>query len=99
MNDHPRIICISNRLPIALSGEKDKIEVRPSSGGLVTAMGPVLSRCRGIWVGWPGTAADGESEIKQTLKEFSDESEFDLVPVFLDKDAVSQFYDGFSNQI
>ncbi|KAG8253794.1 alpha,alpha-trehalose-phosphate synthase (UDP-forming) [Homalodisca vitripennis] len=33
-----------------------------SAGGLVTAVAPVVVRCNGIWVGWPGLHLTNESE-------------------------------------
>ncbi len=54
-----RLIVISNRLPFTLgrSPEGD-LTLKPGSGGLVTALLPVLRNRGGTWLGWPGTWED-----------------------------------------
>jgi len=38
-------------------------EWQNSAGGLVTAVAPVVARCNGLWVGWPGIFLEpGEKE-------------------------------------
>ena len=44
-----------------------------SAGGLVTAVAPVVAKCEGLWVGWPGIfSEDAEEHIP--------ESEDDMTP-------------------
>ncbi|HET9580119.1 MAG TPA: hypothetical protein VFP44_19980, partial [Usitatibacter sp.] len=54
-----RLVVVSNRLPVAfrrnLSGEWS---AQPGSGGLVTALLPVLRDRGGTWIGWPGAVGD-----------------------------------------
>src|SRR5438034_917614 len=54
-----RLILVSNRLPFALepAGE-GQWSVKPSPGGLVSALGPVLRGRGGTWIGWPGVARE-----------------------------------------
>ncbi len=100
MNANPRIICVSNRLPLtATTSNCGQLEFQPSSGGLVTAMGPVLRMSRGTWIGWPGTVTESDSIVSEALAQFSAQSECDVFPVFLDPASVSGFYQGFSNSI
>ena len=99
MSDQPRIICVSNRLPVSAREGPEKIEFQPSSGGLVTALGPILRKSGGIWIGWPGTVASSDNQIQQALRDFSADSEFGLIPILLDQASVAGFYQGFSNQI
>lgn len=99
MSDQPRLICVSNRLPITAQVEADKIVYHPSSGGLVTAIGPVLRSARGAWIGWPGTISQPDCLVRKSLAEFSVQSDFEMIPVILDQESVSGFYQGFSNQI
>ena len=49
-----RLVVVSNRLPIVVRKKDGKWEVGRGSGGLVTAMEPVMAKNRGLWVGWPG---------------------------------------------
>ena len=51
-----RHIIVSNRLPVILAEENEgEWQAQPGSGGLVTALAPVLSNRGGLWIGWPGT--------------------------------------------
>ena len=52
-----RLIVVSNRLPFSFSrvpGGRWRVE--PASGGLITALLPVLRNRGGTWVGWTGAA-------------------------------------------
>ena len=50
-----RLIIVSNRLPIVLEkGTTGLWSIRPGSGGLVTALAPVLRNRGGTWIGWLG---------------------------------------------
>jgi len=40
-----------------------------SAGGLVTAVAPVVVRCGGLWVGWPGIYLD---DINEPIPESDD---------------------------
>jgi trehalose 6-phosphate synthase len=52
----PRLIIVSNRLPVVLNREKDgKWSAVPGSEGFVTALAPVLRDRGGLWIGWLGT--------------------------------------------
>jgi len=92
-----RLVAVSNRLPIAVRRKGDVWQVQPGSGGLVTAISPVLKNRGGIWIGWSG--ATEEIEWGEELDLASHESGYRLHPVTLTKDEVENFYFGFANQI
>jgi trehalose 6-phosphate synthase len=92
-----RLVAVSNRLPIVLTREDEKLVVRPGTGGLVTALAPVLRNRGGIWIGWPGAAE--VSDIDETLKSASENVGYDLQPVTLTEEEVKGYYLGFSNEI
>ncbi len=51
-----RLIIVSNRLPVVLNkGANGDLQIEPGSGGLVTALAPVLKNRGGLWIGWPGS--------------------------------------------
>ncbi|MCT9820382.1 trehalose-6-phosphate synthase [Microbacterium sp. W1N] len=79
-------VVVANRLPVDRVGEN---EWRPSPGGLVAALEPVMQRADGAWVGWPGQA-DLE------LEPF-DADGIHLVPIALSEDEVANYYEGMSN--
>ena len=92
-----KLLLISNRLPISLVRSGGGWKAVPSSGGLVTAMGPVLRNRGGLWVGWPGA---GRTPGLKTLVEAEQKNiGFDLSPVLLTQEEQDKFYYGFSNEI
>src|SRR5690606_499838 len=94
-----RLIVISNRLPFAFSRRPDGgLEVRPGSGGLVTALLPVLRNRGGLWIGWPGTMDTGD-DLDAELATMADEAGYLLRTVSLTADQVDRFYLGFSNEV
>src|SRR4051812_8071419 len=54
-----RLVVVSNRLPLVFRRDADRWVATPGSGGLVTALLPVLRHRGGTWIGWPGVPADG----------------------------------------
>lgn len=92
-----RLVVVSNRLPVSIKKISSGWEVRPGSGGLVTALAPVLRDKGGIWIGWSGGI--GDHEIIEYIKTASLDSGFDLQPVPLTPDEIRDYYYGFSNEI
>jgi trehalose 6-phosphate synthase/phosphatase len=92
-----RMILVSNRLPITVARDNGHLKIEPSSGGLVTALRPLLLDSAGVWVGWTGT--EESEEIKRLLREHSKEANFALVPVFMSAEERQRFYYGFSNEV
>jgi len=93
-----RLIVVSNRLPYVLENENgDKWSLKPGSGGLVTALLPVLRNRGGIWIGWPGTTQDvpGATEIFHGA---SREAGYTLEPISLTQEEVDKYYHGYSNE-
>ena len=91
------LILVSNRLPITTEMGPGGPVLKPSSGGLVTALRPVLKARKGYWIGWPG---DGpEEQIERLLEKERSESRVRLVPVSLTASERKGFYAGFSNEI
>jgi len=98
--DRHRLIVVSNRLPVALTGsEEDGWQLKPGSGGLVTALAPVLSHRGGLWIGWPGQAVEPGGAWEEVLHEGFREQGYDLAPVLLTEAEVDGFYYGFSNSV
>lgn len=94
-----RLVVVSNRLPLVFQrGGEGQWEAIPSSGGLVSALVPVLRNRGGTWLGWPGTTEIG-ADLEQTLQSASDKSGYALCPVHLDQQEIHDFYNGFSNEI
>jgi alpha,alpha-trehalose-phosphate synthase [UDP-forming] len=94
-----RIILVSNRLPFVLKkDEEEEWLVEASSGGLITALVPVLQKQGGVWIGWSGAVGNDE-HIDTALRNAEAEFGYELKAVELDKKEVHNFYNGFSNEI
>jgi len=92
-----RLIVVSNRLPFALdSTSEDLWTVTPATGGLVSAVEPVLRERGGIWIGWPGTAGQIP---KRPLAEATRDAGYKVVPVALSETERDEFYYGYSNEV
>ena len=101
-DEHPkgRVIIVSNRLPIVVvKNESGNWNVEPGSGGLVTALAPVLKNRGGLWIGWPGTHAEEGLNLNALLQQATHESGYSLKPVALSKEEVEKYYMGFSNEV
>jgi len=96
-----RLIIVSNRLPIVLTrGDDGQWQAEPGSGGLVTAMAPVLRDRGGVWIGWPGTTAVREaSEIEGLLAQATTDVGYTFKPVILNMEEKDLYYRGFSNEV
>ena len=96
--DEPRLVVVSNRLPIVVSRKGDgKWDIQPGSGGLVHALKHPLQEREGVWFGWSGEPhADG---VEEALREAEAGTGYELRPVPLTEEQVDNYYFGFSNEI
>jgi len=93
-----RLLIVSNRLPIGLF--KDEIgnwQVKASTGGLITALTPILGNMNGLWIGWSGTLEEVDPHEVRTLG--GKETGLELKAINLTEDEITQYYYGFSNKI
>jgi trehalose 6-phosphate synthase/phosphatase len=94
-----RLLVVSNRLPTVLEKKDSGWILKPGSGGLVSALAPVLSHRGGVWIGWPGLALERGGAWEALISEGFRERGYDLLPVLLNEEEVKGFYEGFSNAI
>jgi trehalose 6-phosphate synthase/phosphatase len=98
----PRLINVSNRLPVVLRRDPEAASgwrAEPGAGGLVSALAPVLRARRGEWVGWPGTLEEDSADVASALSALSAEAGYSLTPVLLTAHQHDKFYLGFSNEV
>ena len=93
----PRLIIISNRLPVTVQKKNGAITYTESVGGLATGLSSLYKQSEGLWIGWPGIAAEEltpleKAEIQRVLLE-----RHQCFPVFLSYNEVEQYYHGFCN--
>ncbi|HVX85555.1 MAG TPA: trehalose-6-phosphate synthase [Phycisphaerae bacterium] len=94
-----RTLFVSNRLPVVIEKSADVWTFHASSGGLVTALSPLLKRRGGIWIGWPGASDIAPDELDAVLHQFALREGYRLAPVPLSAQDYHRFYQGFCNEI
>jgi trehalose 6-phosphate synthase/phosphatase len=85
------VIVASNRLPFTFTRTAKGLERRPSPGGLVSALDPVLRQRGGTWIGWPGGDVPEDEPLSQGLP-------YRIHAVHLNENAIKNYYHGFSNR-
>lgn len=93
-----KIIFISNRLPVTVQKEEEKIQYQKSIGGLATGLKNYHAQSDSLWVGWSGIAKENlidgeEKEIAKVLRE-----QYKCLPVFLSEAEIEEYYYGFCNK-
>ncbi len=89
-----RLIIVSNRLPLTLDIQDDLINVEKSAGGVATGLDSLDVSYEKHWIGWSGIYTDNkgtEEKLANHLKNY------DFHPVFLSKEDVELYYEGYSN--
>jgi len=87
---HHDFVVVASRLPVDRVEEPDgAVSWRPSPGGLVTALEPVMRASGGVWIGWSGDAGPAPGPFEA--------NGLDLVGVGLSADQVRDYYEGFCN--
>jgi trehalose 6-phosphate synthase/phosphatase len=99
-----RLIIISNRLPFSLDKEGDKVSLRQSSGGLVSAIKSYFENTaaqRGEITEkmWMGVADFPQEDWDHLMASHLEGQDFSLLPVFVDKELYDNYYNGFSNSV
>jgi trehalose 6-phosphate synthase len=90
VSDRSSFVVVANRLPVDREVRPDgTVRWRPSPGGLVTALEPVMRSRNGIWVGWSGTAGEAPEPFET--------NGINIRPVPLSAREVDAYYEGFSN--
>ncbi len=84
------LVIVANRLPVDRVEQPDGTATwRPSPGGLVTAIEPVMRANDGVWMGWPGGT-------EEDLEPF-EENGLALHPMSMTEEEIEGHYEGFSN--
>ena len=98
-----RLIIISNRLPFSLDREGDKLTIRQSSGGLVSAIKSYFestsSKDQLTEKLWMGVADFPQEDWDQAVSSHAAEQDFGILPLYVDKDLYDNYYNGFANSV
>lgn len=83
-------VVVANRLPVdRVEAPDGSVQWRPSPGGLVTALQPVMAEADGAWVGWSGSPGEAPAAFEAEGMQ--------LVAVPLSEEDVADYYEGFAN--
>jgi len=92
-----KTIIVSNRLPLQVSINDNKLEVTPSVGGLATGLKTVHKDGNGIWIGWSGlTSEEFNPELEAKVNKAVTKEQ--CVAVDLTQNDLDHYYYGFSNR-
>ncbi len=93
-----KFIVVSNRQPYEHVLQKGKVVCRRTSGGVITALDPVLQACDGLWI----AAASGDADRQVTgpsnkIRVPVEDPAYTLKRVWLTKEEEEGYYYGYSN--
>ena len=95
-----RLIIVSNRLPVVVKKSHESgYTLSHASGGLVTAMTPVLKRDGGIWIGWAGNYLEEKIDTKELLEQEMNDLNYRYRSVDINLKDYELYYKGFSNEV
>jgi trehalose 6-phosphate synthase/phosphatase len=93
----PRLLIVSNRLPVVARVADGNLCLSDAGGGLATGLRPYHETSDGLWIGWPGDVSrmtsDQRHDLEHQLRQRG------IVPVALSRDQVERYYNGFSNRV
>jgi trehalose 6-phosphate synthase/phosphatase len=97
MGSNPRLVIVSNRLPVTVRAAGCGVQLARSSGGLATGLQPYHEGTDALWVGWPGEVAqltaDERTDLTAQLRGRR------MVSVPLSRNHVERYYHGFANRV
>lgn len=92
-----KLFIVANRLPVRVQKSEDgKFQFVRSEGGLATGLASLDTGIETHWIGWPGIFTDDENEIKEITSQLESKN---YHPVFLSKEHIRNYYEGYSNSI
>ncbi|MFC1992619.1 bifunctional alpha,alpha-trehalose-phosphate synthase (UDP-forming)/trehalose-phosphatase [Chloroflexota bacterium] len=91
----PKLVIVSNRLPVSVEKKRSGLHYESSVGGLATGLGSFYKSFDCVWIGWPGIDLEKikgeEDEVEAKLQAEG------CYPLFLSEHDVEDFYHGFCN--
>src|SRR5690625_5515905 len=95
-----KLIIVPDSVPVRLNqSAAARWEVTPSSGGLVTAMTPVLKQRGGMWIGWADAEGATPADPEKPLNDLAEQKGYDFASVQLSDEEHDGYNVGFSNEV
>lgn len=94
LGDH-RLLMVSNREPYRQEEVDGETVWRRTTGGLVTALDPLMRRCHGTWIAWEPDS-DRESTSRERVPEEPPRFVMRRVPLL--REEVEGYYEGLANR-
>jgi trehalose 6-phosphate synthase/phosphatase len=91
-----KLLIVSNRLPVTIVREKGDWRVHPQTGGLFTALAPIVQENHGVWIGWPG--CNHAVPVVPVLKDYSARVGWEPRPVHLAAEQIDGYDRGFARR-
>jgi trehalose 6-phosphate synthase/phosphatase len=91
----PRLITVSNRLPISVKIVDEKFVYETSVGGLATGLSSTEAVKENFWVGWPGSTIENSKDQAELKGRMNTDN---MQPVYLTDQDYENYYEGFSNK-
>jgi trehalose 6-phosphate synthase/phosphatase len=92
-----RLLIVSNRLPVTLVENGDRVCVGRSSGGLATGLAHVRRRSGAKWIGWTGLSDAPSPSLRVDIERRLRAEQ--MIPVHLTCRDVTRFYHRFCNSV
>lgn len=86
-----KLIIVSNRLPISISPGESGLNIKPSDGGLATAVGRVSKKLQARWIGYLGDQLSPHAVESVRQRNF--------FPVSIPSEIYNRYYSHFSNRV
>jgi trehalose 6-phosphate synthase/phosphatase len=100
-NSSSRLILVSNRLPFQLLETEEKITLKQSDGGLVTALNSYFQEGsnRDVFTQkiWLGSADFPPARWEKFQQQEASAETFSILPIFMDSRVYNKYYNGFCN--
>jgi len=93
----PRLLIVSNRLPVTMQKHASGLRVERSVGGLATGLRGPHDRSGGYWIGWPGDLSElDNADIFEARRQLH---EMRAIAVTIQREDAALFYEEISNGV